>query len=94
MSNVGKLYDDLQRAIEAEGGQVPCQAYPDLFFPETHDNGGSKDYAPQSAKKLCRSCPVIWECGEYALEAREDFGVWGGMSAIERKKLNVRKPRR
>lgn len=53
---------------------------PDLWFPE----GPSGGFA---AKKLCRTCPVITECLEYALENGEMFGIWGGMSTNERLKL-------
>ena len=94
MSHADYLYQVLQEAIQDEGGIVPCQNYPDLFFPETHDNGGSKDYSPTTAKKLCQTCPVLLQCAGYALEAREEYGVWGGMSANERKALYVRKARR
>jgi WhiB family transcriptional regulator, redox-sensing transcriptional regulator len=94
VTNADYAYEILQEAIREEGGEVPCQAYPDLFFPEQHDKDGPRDYAPAQAKKLCQGCPVMLQCGQYAIEAREEFGVWGGMSAYERKKLYVRKARR
>lgn len=94
MTRADYAYEVLQDGIRAEGGIVPCQNYPDLFFPETHDNGGSKDYSPTAAKKLCRECPVLLECADYAIEAEEEYGVWGGMSANERRKLRARKTRR
>jgi WhiB family transcriptional regulator, redox-sensing transcriptional regulator len=52
----------------------------EAFFPE---RGGST----YEAKKLCRICPVKGECLEYALENDESWGVWGGMSERERRKL-------
>ncbi len=73
-------YDELQQAIIDQGGQVPCQSWPDLFFPEM---GGTSE----PAKKLCQGCPVKLQCLEYALNANETIGVWGGLSVLERKRL-------
>ena len=39
------------------------------------------------AKRVCRSCDVRAECLEYALEHDERFGIWGGMSERERRRL-------
>lgn len=55
-------------------------ADPDVFFPE---KGGST----REAKRICAECPVRLECLEYALEQDERFGIWGGMSERERRKL-------
>jgi WhiB family redox-sensing transcriptional regulator len=55
-------------------------ADPDVFFPE---KGGST----REAKRICSECPVRDECLEYALEEDERFGIWGGMSERERRKL-------
>jgi WhiB family redox-sensing transcriptional regulator len=40
-----------------------------------------------SALAMCRSCEVRVECLEYALENDEEFGIWGGLSERERRKL-------
>jgi len=58
---------------------------PELFFPV----GSTGDAVPQidAAKAICRSCPVIGRCLEFALSSRQDFGVWGGLSEDERKSL-------
>lgn len=55
-------------------------ADPDVFFPE---KGGST----REAKRICGECGVRVECLEYALESEERFGIWGGMSERERRKL-------
>ena len=52
----------------------------EAFFPE---KGGST----REAKKVCRSCEVRTECLEYALEHDERFGIWGGLSERERRRL-------
>src|SRR5690606_21843970 len=60
-----------------------AQTDPEAFFPE---KGGST----REAKKVCGSCDVRTECLEYALEHDERFGIWGGMSERERRKLKRR----
>lgn len=55
-------------------------ADPDVFFPE---KGGST----REAKRICAECTVRVACLEYALEHDERFGIWGGMSERERRKL-------
>lgn len=59
---------------------------PEVFFP---DVGGS----PERAKSICASCPVAAECLHYALENREEYGVWGGTSAKQRRDMQ-KPPRR
>jgi WhiB family redox-sensing transcriptional regulator len=39
------------------------------------------------AKRICRSCPVRYECLADALDNRIEFGVWGGMTERERRAL-------
>jgi WhiB family redox-sensing transcriptional regulator len=53
---------------------------PEAFYPE---KGGST----REAKKVCKSCDVRAECLAYALEHDERYGIWGGMSERERRKL-------
>ncbi len=62
----------------AEG--LCAQADPELWFPET---GGST----AEAKAVCGRCPVRPECLSFALEHRERFGVWGGVSEPERRRM-------
>jgi WhiB family transcriptional regulator, redox-sensing transcriptional regulator len=57
-----------------------AQTDPEAFFPE---KGGST----REAKKVCRACDVRAECLEYALEQDERFGIWGGLSERERRRL-------
>jgi len=60
-----------------------AQTDPEAFFPE---KGGST----REAKKVCTGCEVRMECLEYALELDERFGIWGGLSERERRKLKRR----
>ena len=57
-----------------------AQTDPEAFFPE---KGGST----REAKKVCVGCDVRGECLEYALAHDERFGIWGGLSERERRKL-------
>ena len=57
-----------------------AQTDPEAFFPE---KGGST----REAKKVCLTCEVRGDCLEYALMNDERFGIWGGLSERERRKL-------
>lgn len=57
-----------------------AQTDPEAFFPE---KGGST----REAKKVCNGCEVRAECLDYALANDERFGIWGGLSERERRKL-------
>lgn len=76
-------YMALLRAIHSAGG-VPCETYPELFFPEDIPNPEVRATATKAAKSLCHSCPVIDKCFEFALETNQRHGVWGGTSPNER----------
>ncbi|MBX3094082.1 MAG: WhiB family transcriptional regulator [Cryobacterium sp.] len=60
-----------------------AQTDPEAFFPE---KGGST----RDAKRICASCEVKTQCLEYALQNDERFGIWGGLSERERRKLRKR----
>ena len=60
-----------------------AQTDPEAFFPE---KGGST----REAKNVCVGCEVRSECLEYALSNDERFGIWGGLSERERRKLKKR----
>ena len=53
---------------------------PDLFFPE-------RGASTREAKEVCRGCVVREDCLEYALANGEKFGIWGGMSERERRRI-------
>ena len=41
----------------------------------------------REAKEVCRGCVAREDCLEYALDNGEKFGIWGGMSERERRRL-------
>jgi WhiB family redox-sensing transcriptional regulator len=58
-----------------------------LFFHPAGERGESFRAREEAAKSVCADCPVLWECRQYALEAREPYGVWGGLGEEERASL-------
>ena len=56
---------------------------PEAFFPE---KGGST----REEKKICTGCEVRADCLEFALSNGERFGIWGGLSERERRRLRRR----
>lgn len=57
-----------------------AQVGSEMFFPE---KGGST----REAKRICGGCDVRAECLEYALKNDERYGIWGGVSDRDRRKL-------
>jgi WhiB family transcriptional regulator, redox-sensing transcriptional regulator len=55
-------------------------ADPEAFFPE---KGGST----REAKRICAACPVREDCLDHALSNDERFGIWGGLSERERRRV-------
>lgn len=53
---------------------------PAVFFPSTEEE-------TDLALDICRSCPVRAECLEYALASKERFGIWGGATERERRRM-------
>ncbi len=86
---VTTLYGRQERSWQL---QANCMGVdPDLFFPE-------RGASTREAKEVCRGCVVREDCLEYALANGEKFGIWGGMSERERRRLRraraLRAPRR
>lgn len=75
-------FDQLFTAIEQEWQEhaLCAETDPEAFFPE---KGGST----REAKRICQACSVRDECLEYALRHDERFGIWGGLSERERRRL-------
>lgn len=69
-----------QRDVSWHEDAVCAQTDPEIFFPE---KGGST----KEAKGLCTTCTVRADCLEYALDVGERFGIWGGVSERERRRL-------
>jgi len=70
-------------ALGWQADALCAQTDPEAFFPE---KGGST----RDAKRICTTCDVRDQCLEYALQNDERFGIWGGLSERERRKLKRR----
>jgi WhiB family redox-sensing transcriptional regulator len=76
---------EIESATEDDADQwqeraLCAQTDPEAFFPE---KGGST----REAKRICMGCEVRDECLDYALAHDERFGIWGGLSERERRRL-------
>ncbi|MFI6061796.1 WhiB family transcriptional regulator [Streptomyces sp. NPDC051286] len=60
-----------------------CRTRPERMFAEGAQN---------EAKAVCADCPVRLDCLAYALDNREEYGVWGAMTERERRALLRRRP--
>ena len=63
---------------------------PAVFHPDDEED---KEFAAEEAKAICAGCPVREVCLEHAIAVREKHGVWGGLTARERRRL-IRRRRR
>jgi WhiB family transcriptional regulator, redox-sensing transcriptional regulator len=57
---------------------------PELFFPVSDAEAGP-------AKRVCAACGVQQRCLDFAMEMRENEGVWGGLTGPERRALRRRR---
>lgn len=59
--------------------RAACRSHsPELFF--TNGRGRPSQEQEKAAQVVCRDCPVRTECGEWAIETGQGYGVWGGMT--------------
>ncbi|MFD9127115.1 WhiB family transcriptional regulator, partial [Kitasatospora sp. NPDC059571] len=65
-----------------------------LFFHPAGERGAPHQERDDAAKRVCDDCPVRRPCLAYALAAGERYGVWGGLTEDERRRLRVRLRRR
>ena len=82
--------DALELPFPAVGLVLPelpgalCKGHdPAVWFP---GQGGSMN----QAKAVCRACPVRLKCLDWAVEANERAGVWGGTTPGERAQLRTK----
>jgi WhiB family transcriptional regulator, redox-sensing transcriptional regulator len=70
----------LLQPVEWQSNARCTEVDPEIFFPE---RGGSS----KAARAVCAQCEVRLHCLEYALNNKEQFGIWGGTSERERRRL-------
>ena len=77
---LSELSDEESEELGWQERALCAQTDPEAFFPE---KGGST----REAKRICSGCEVRAECLDYALAHDERFGIWGGLSERERRRL-------
>ena len=63
-----------------------------LFFPPSAvERKDDRERRGERAKAICRVCPVQGPCLEFAVEIREPYGIWGGLTELERRQVVSRR---
>jgi WhiB family redox-sensing transcriptional regulator len=71
------------RAVNNWRVNALCAEIPgDLWFSEA-----TQTVENRKAKEICQACPVKEPCLVEALEAKIDYGIWGGLGPMERRSL-------
>ncbi|WP_277752167.1 WhiB family transcriptional regulator, partial [Streptomyces sp. C] len=65
-----------------------------LFFAPSKEPTAARLAREEAAKRVCARCPVMVACREHALLQPEPYGVWGGLTAAERRVVLGRRRRR
>ncbi len=72
--------------------QAACRgADPALFFHPEGERGSRRRNRDRAAVAVCSSCPVIAQCAAHALNVREAYGVWGGLTEDDREVIYATK---
>jgi hypothetical protein len=74
---------------EVCGDEVPEG---DVCEPDDGLRGGTVDFYAEG-KKTCAGCPVRLDCLSHAVEEKERYGLWGGLSPLERRRIDRRQRR-
>jgi WhiB family redox-sensing transcriptional regulator len=82
-----RITNKLLQPVEWQANARCAEVDPEIFFPE---RGGSS----KAARAVCAQCEVRDKCLEYALNNKEQFGIWGGTSERERRRLRKERARR
>lgn len=78
---------ETERSITSWRREAACRGMDaNMFFPDTED-----DARVTEAKAVCATCPVRAACLDFALESRQDDGIWGGLTETERRRVRRRR---
>jgi WhiB family transcriptional regulator, redox-sensing transcriptional regulator len=83
---VGQALPGTQVPVAPAARDLPCMEDPDLFFAESPAD-------VETAKALCRGCPIRIACFAGAVERREPWGVWGGELFLRGEVIPRKRPR-
>ena len=59
----------------------------EMFFHPENERGPRRTARENAAKAVCATCPVRQACADHALQVREPYGIWGGLSESEREEI-------
>lgn len=73
--------------------RAACLAYPAIIFfgMDDSETPAERRAREDQAKRICFGCAVRQECLEYALATKEPYGIWGGLTEIERRAYGHRR---
>ena len=81
-------------SIEEWQEQGLCRGYDNIvFFGDEGESELEKQGRETRAKAICKTCPVLEPCLEFAMETNQKYGIWGGLTAKERASLKRRRAR-
>lgn len=84
IASIKNFLDLSQRAID---GGTPCRRDPELFFSfQKSDIAEAKDRCLRAGPGRTR-CPILMECARFAIDAKQNEGVWGAMDPAERARI-------
>ena len=74
-----------------DGRQLCATVDKDWFFPDEHeDTNQVMSLKTMNAKAVCKACPLMLSCLEYALKTPALEGIWGGTTREERRRIRKR----
>lgn len=90
-----KIAQQYYSLIAATTGEEPCAQPEFLDSPKqwigeikaddyTGNWASSNNVSEETAKRLCEGCPLLEMCRDYAVEAQEPYGIWGGTRPKDR----------
>jgi WhiB family redox-sensing transcriptional regulator len=89
-ANVTDANDGNRRPVIDQEWEVraACRGQPsERFFGSDNETRELRSRREALAKRLCRKCSVLRQCQSYAVAAQEPYGIWGGMTPAERRRL-------
>lgn len=59
--------------------EAACKGHTHLFFAPDGERAAAREKRTQEAVSLCKVCPSITQCAQYAADRNEQIGIWGGV---------------
>lgn len=87
MADTQRLPEPLIDHWEWQGGAACRGMDSSTFFHPPEERNAARQQRIDAAKQICRTCPAMLACRAHALQVREPYGIWGGLSEDERAAL-------